>query len=86
MKSACLYCFLHFKLRAGNVDGQPASSTTAMNAQSAQSASKAKVKTLPALQANSDPFGAGLALTGWGKVINFINPHIDIHACIYPTS
>lgn len=39
-----------------------------MNAQAAQSASSAKVKTLPALQANQDPFGAPEAFGGMGWV------------------
>lgn len=53
-------------LREGIEDGQPTSSTQAMNAQAAQSASSAKVKTLPALQANQDPFGAPEAFGGMG--------------------
>ena len=48
---------LPWQLREGSEDGQPISSTQAMNAQAAQAASTSKAKTLPALQANQDPFG-----------------------------
>ena len=52
---------MHDKLRAGAVDGQPTSDTQSMNAQSALSASTAKMKSLPSLQANQDPFGPLIA-------------------------
>jgi hypothetical protein len=50
-------------LRAGSEDGQPVSETQGLNTAAAQSATSAKMKTLPALQANQDPFGESVALS-----------------------
>ena len=52
-----IHAFPSHELRDGSSDGQPASSTQALNSQSAQAANQAKMKSLPALQANQDPFG-----------------------------
>ena len=71
-------------LRDGSLDGQPTKSTMAMNSQAAQAASNAKMKTLPALQVNQDPFGTWSALTlmyfGFGIIdIFFIMENDDEH-------
>ena len=53
--------YVHDTPRAGSADGRPASDTQSINAQAALSATTAKMKSLPSLQANQDPFGPLIA-------------------------
>ena len=47
---------------SGVPDDGPQASSVQLNASAAQAAMNAKVKTLPALQANQDPFGTLVAV------------------------